>query len=234
VCSTPGEHIVGLSDLHDLFTSRSSDPETVMKRINAETETETDDVVANARSGERRAWITLVERYLPLIRAIARRYQLSDTDVEDVGQTVYLRLVEHLDRIREPRALPGWITTTARNESLRLVGSQRKINLVDPLDHAKFDRSTDGHVEIDADLLRAEQVEALRNGLSELSPIQRDLLLLLTDDEERKYHEIGDMLTMPIGSIGPTRARGLARLRETPAVQSYFAAPQDNPLPRSA
>ncbi len=230
--STPAACTVGLSEMFDLINSSSSDPETVMKRINAETET--DELVARARSGEPRAWITLVERFLPVIRGIARRYQLSETDVEDVGQTVYLRLVEHLDRIREPRALPGWIATTARNESVRLASSHRQINLVDPLDHAKFDNSTDARHDVDADLLRAEQAEVLRDGLADLTPAQRDLLLLLTDDQARKYHEIGNLLAMPIGSIGPTRARGLARLRETPAIQNYLAAVHEGPLRRSA
>jgi RNA polymerase sigma factor (sigma-70 family) len=203
-----------------------------MNRISAETAIS--EVIADARSGEPRAWTILVERFLPLIRAIARRYQLSEVDVEDVGQTVYLRLIEHLDRIQEPRALPGWITTTARHESLRLASGHRHINLVDPLDHAKFDNSVDDHIEVDADLLRAEQAEALRNGLAHLAPTQRDLLLLLMDDHGRNYHEIGELLAMPIGSIGPTRARGLARLRATAAVQDYLADVDDGPLPRSA
>jgi RNA polymerase sigma factor (sigma-70 family) len=203
-----------------------------MPRIAAETATS--ELVTDARSGERRAWTTLVERYLPLIRSIARRYQLSDADIEDVGQTVYLRLIEHFDRIREPRALPGWISTTARNESLRLATSHRHINLIDPLDHAKFDNSVDDHIDVDADLLRAEQAAAVREGLAHLTPTQRELLLLLTDDHGRNYNEIGELLDMPIGSIGPTRARGLARLKATPAIRSYLADVDDSPLQQSA
>ena len=65
-----------------------------------------DDLVAGARRGERWAWDALVERYRPLVRAVASGYRLNGRDVEDVDQTVWLRLVENLDRIREPRALP--------------------------------------------------------------------------------------------------------------------------------
>ena len=82
-------------------------------------------------------------------------------------------------------------------------------------------RETHGN---DADLLQAELVQALREGLAELTHTQRDLLLLLTDDQPHSYREIGRMLAMPVGSIGPTRARGLARLRQSPAVVQYLAA----------
>jgi RNA polymerase sigma factor (sigma-70 family) len=171
------------------------------------------ELVARARDGERRALSTLLERYLPLTRAVARGYRLNDADIEDVGQTVCLRLIEHLDRIREAGALPAWVNTTARHESLRLARSHRRTIPVDPLNEAKRDTITDDHNDLDANLLRAEQARALRDGLAHLPQRQRDLLLLLMDDQPRSYREIGQLLAMPIGSIGPTRARGVARLR---------------------
>ena len=90
-------------------------------------------LVADARNGCDRAWTALFERFLPVIRAVARGYQLGDSDIEDVGQTVWVQLLEHVDRIREPRALPGWLITTTRRESLRLIRQQRRTVLVDPL-----------------------------------------------------------------------------------------------------
>jgi RNA polymerase sigma factor (sigma-70 family) len=175
------------------------------------------ELVARARHGERRALSTLLERYLPFIRAVARGYRLNDADVEDVGQTVCLRLIEHLDRIREAGALPAWVITTARNECLRLARHHRRTIPVDPLNEAKRDTIAEDHNDLDANLLHAEQARAFRDILAHLPQRQRDLLLLLIDDQPRSYREIGQLLAMPIGSIGPTSARGVARLRATRA-----------------
>ena len=181
------------------------------------------ELVAQARRGERTAWSALVERYLPLIRAVARGYRLNDADVDDVGQTVCLRLLENIARIREPAALAAWITTTARHESLRLARNNCQIIPVDPLDEANNNTIAADQSEPDAYLLRAELAQALRAGLRYLPQTQRHLLLLLTADQTRSYREISQLLAMPIGSIGPTRARGLARLRATQAVHDYLA-----------
>ena len=73
-------------------------------------------LVHAAREGRQDAWDAIVDRFLPLVGAIIRRHRLSEADGDDVSQTVWLRLVEHLDALREPEALPGWIRTTTRNE----------------------------------------------------------------------------------------------------------------------
>src|ERR1700734_155114 len=74
------------------------------------------DLVTRARTGDKRSWDALVERYAPLIWSICRRYRLDRADAEDVGQSVWLRLVDQLDKIRDPAALPGWLVTTTRRE----------------------------------------------------------------------------------------------------------------------
>jgi RNA polymerase sigma factor (sigma-70 family) len=178
------------------------------------------DVVELARRGEDDAWRTLIDRYKPIIRAVGRGYRLPGNDVDDVIQTVCLRLFENLGRIRTPQALPAWLVTTARRECLRLVRRRSQFIPMDSIDEL------DGHEThgVDADLLRAELAQALRAGLTELTRTQRDLLLLLADDRPHTYREIGRLLAMPIGSIGPTRARGLTRLRRSPAVARYMAA----------
>src|SRR5215475_1413705 len=78
-------------------------------------------LVARARGGDKRAWDALVERYAPLIWSICRKYRLGRADADDVGQSVWLRLVDQLDRVRDPAALPGWLATTARRECLRVL-----------------------------------------------------------------------------------------------------------------
>jgi len=178
------------------------------------------DVVELARRGEDDAWRTLIDRYLPIIRAVGRGYRLPGSDVDDVIQIVCLRLFENLGGIRTPQALPAWIVTTARRECLRLVRRRSQFILMDSVDELD-DPEPHG---VDADLLRAELAQTLRDGLAELTSAQRDLLLLLADDQPHSYREIGRLLAMPIGSIGPTRARGLTRLRRSPAIARYIAA----------
>jgi RNA polymerase sigma factor (sigma-70 family) len=180
------------------------------------------DLVAAAAGGDRGAWDGLVERYMPLVLSVVRRYRLNDKDAEDVSQTVWLRLVEHLDKIREPRALPGWISTTTRHEALAVIKAGRR---TEPVDLESFLQYVvvDGPL-IEDDLLRIERAQALRDGLDELSPDQRRLLLLLVSDPPTSYQDISKHLGMPVGSIGPTRARCLRRLRATPSVQSLFGS----------
>ena len=83
------------------------------------------DLVTRARKGDQQAWDALVERYAPLIWSICRRYRLSDADAEDVGQSVWLQFVSHLGAIRDPAALPGWLTTTTKRECSRVVRAAR-------------------------------------------------------------------------------------------------------------
>ncbi|GAA1999347.1 sigma-70 family RNA polymerase sigma factor [Nakamurella flavida] len=179
------------------------------------------ELVVAAAAGDARAWNDLVERYLPLVISVLRRYRMSDRDAEDVSQTVWLRLVEHLGSLREPRALPSWIVTTTKNEALRVLRARRLGIPVDPQTDAALERPTTD--EVDQDLLTAERRQVVRDGLAELSATQRELLLLLVADPPIGYEEIGRRLGMPVGSIGPTRARCLRKLRETTALRSFLA-----------
>src|SRR5690242_13126889 len=83
------------------------------------------DLVTGARTGDKQAWDALVERYAPLIWSICWKYRLGHADAQDVGQSVWLRLVDQLDKIRDPAALPGWLATTARRECLRVLGGMQ-------------------------------------------------------------------------------------------------------------
>jgi len=179
------------------------------------------ELVAAAARGDQSAWTALVERYLPLVYSIVRRFRLSDKDAEDVSQTVWLRLVEHLDAIREPKALPGWIATTTRHEILAVLGAKRRTDPMDPTGSWLLDLQGT-FVDLDDELLRAEAASALRNGLAELEPEQRTLLLLLVEDPPVSYGEISRITGMPVGSIGPTRSRCLKKLRATSSVQAFL------------
>lgn len=185
------------------------------------------DLVSAAREGDQDAWDAIVERFLPLVGAIARRHRLSEADGDDVSQTVWLRLVEHLGDLREPAALPGWIRTTTRNECLRVIAVRQRTRPADPQE----DRVLDGVVDDVAgdDLEAIERRQALREALAELPAARRELLLLLLGDPPVGYAEISERLGIPIGSIGPTRARAFEQLRRTRALQSLSHDPGEVP-----
>ena len=181
-----------------------------------------DDLVSAARAGSQDAWNSLVDRYLPLVTGVIARFRLSSADADDVNQTVWLRLVEHLDDLREAKALPGWLVTTARNESLRIIRMRGRDTPVDP-HGATMDRLGEVH-DLDEELLREERAQALREAMLELSPARRELLTLLLTDPPLSYEEISAQLGIPIGSIGPTRARALEQLRNTQAMRALATA----------
>lgn len=178
-------------------------------------------LVDRARQGDEGAWDDLVERFLPLVSALIARARLRGPDADDVNQTVWLRLVEHLNDIRDPRALPGWIATTTRNECLRAFDRSRRTIAMDPQFTSRFDRSNEGHELVD-DLLLLERQQALRAALTELPDDRRELLRLLLVDPPLPYREISRLLGIPVGSIGPTRARALEQLRSTKAMRGFL------------
>jgi len=184
------------------------------------------DLIADATRGEQGAWNALVDRYMPLVYSVIRGYRMGDADAQDVSQTLWLRLVEHLTDIREPRALPAWIVTTTRHEAVRVLKSHGRMLPVDPLTNGLEPQDVEPD-DLDQDLTRAERHQVLRDGLAELTPQDRELIDLLIADPPVPYLEISRRLGIPIGSIGPTRARCLNKLRMTPVVRGYLAAESD-------
>jgi RNA polymerase sigma factor (sigma-70 family) len=173
-------------------------------------------LVTRAARGDPDAWNEIVERYAPLVWAICTRFGLSNHDREDVGQNVWLLLVEQLGKLREPAALPGWLATTTHRECLRVVTAARKSErLGTGLDDAP--QFVDNTI-IDEEILMAERNAALRTALAELPPKCQRLLAMLTTDPPSSYAEISAALEIPVGSIGPQRARCLQRLRKSSAL----------------
>jgi RNA polymerase sigma factor (sigma-70 family) len=140
-----------------------------------------------------------------------------------VNQTLWLRLVEQIGRLREPEALPGWIMTTTRNECLRVLRVQQRTHLYDPLTESDALESAED-VEVEADLLAVERRQALRDGFAELTEQCKRLLTKLMTDPPPSYQVVSEELAMPVGSIGPTRARSLDRLRRAGRLQALQAA----------
>src|SRR5436305_6501371 len=170
-------------------------------------------LVTRASGGDQGAWHELVDRYAPLVYTICTRYRLSNHDIEDVGQNVWLWLVEQLGKLREPAALPGWLATTTARECLRVVTAASKTDrLATGLDDSVL--FVDDAV-IDEELLLAERNAALRAAFAELPPRCQQLLSMLLSDPPHSYTDIHRELGIPVGSIGPQRARCLDRLRRS-------------------
>ena len=184
-------------------------------------------LVAAARDGDADAWNALVDEFLPLVHGVICRFRLPAADAADVNQTVWLRLVEHLADLRDPRALPGWLATTARREALRTVEYTRRTRSVDPQGPGLEVGASDE--DLSAALLREELHRAVRAGLAELPVQRRQLLEMLMADPPVAYEEISRLLRIPVGSIGPTRARALLQLRGTRAMRAYTGTPGSAP-----
>jgi RNA polymerase sigma factor (sigma-70 family) len=184
------------------------------------------DLVRRARNGDKRAWDALVERYAPLIWSICRRYRLSRADAEDVGQSVWLRLVDQLDKVRDPAALPGWLSTTTRRECGRVLRATRGPRApACGLDAENFPAEQDE--DTGQELLEAERHAALREAFAHLPPDGQRLIVLLLADPPLPYAEISARLGIPVGSIGPNRGRCLAKIRRYPTIAALINSKED-------
>lgn len=176
---------------------------------------DTATLVAAATAGDRRAWELLVERYSPTVWAVARGHRLNAADAADVFQTTWMRLFENLMRIHEPQRVGAWLATTARRECLGVLRrSARQVASGQDFDAI---RDVEGSRN-PARMLMAEERRVLVDELVRQLPIRSQILLrLLAADTPLSYLEISEALEMPVGSIGPTRARALSQLRRLAA-----------------
>jgi RNA polymerase sigma factor (sigma-70 family) len=187
-------------------------------------------LIALCRAGDARAWEALVRRHERLVYAVARSYRLSDSDLGDVFQEVFAALVKGLPRLRDPRSLVRWLSSTteriARATALRRRREDFRSVEIDA-DASPELRAEDGPP--GADLERLEEQALVRIALDRLGSRCRDLLeLLYYADPAPSYGDIAKRLGIAIGSIGPTRARCFDRLRADLA-QLVAANPGINP-----
>lgn len=170
-------------------------------------------LVRRASLGDTRAWERLVDKFGRLIWSITRDFKLRESDAADVFQTTWMRLIEHVDRIEHPDKVGSWLAATARNECLRCLATHKRLVLVTEDDVVLGDIAERG-AEIDEALLAGERAETVRAAMAHLPQRGQRLLELLMADPPASYQEISSELGLPIGSIGPTRGRLLARLRD--------------------
>jgi RNA polymerase sigma factor (sigma-70 family) len=169
------------------------------------------ELVRRAAGGDMTAWDRLVDQYARLIWSITVEFKLADSDASDVAQTTWLRLLEHIDRIDYPDRVGSWLAATARNECLRSLAARKRV----VLGHEEVElQSTVAHgPEVDERLLADERDQVVRDAMSRLPRRWQRLLEMLMADPPASYADISDELELPIGSIGPTRGRCLARMR---------------------
>lgn len=178
-----------------------------------------------AAQGVESAWQEIFNRYSPLVATVCRNHGIVGTDAEDVSGSVWLYLVTSMIRIREPEALPSWLVTTARRECLKMLRDrQRQIP-----DGTEFTIETES--DTDAWLLAEERRDVVRAAFSKLPRRDRALLAMLFSDPPATYTEISSRLGIPVGAIGPTRQRCLARARRIPSIAALLAADSHGGLP---
>lgn len=180
-------------------------------------------LVTRARNCDKQAWDELVELYAPLIWSICRRYRLSGADAGDVGQNVWLQLVNHLETLRDPAALSRWLSTTTRRECGRALRAGQGSHAAEYM--PEVESIPDEQAETaDEESLVAERHAALRQAFGDLPLFSQQLIALLVHDPPVPYAEISVRLGIPVGSIGPSRRRSLDKLRRHSAIAALINA----------
>jgi RNA polymerase sigma factor (sigma-70 family) len=167
------------------------------------------ELLGAAGSGDNAAWSEIIRRYAGLVRAVCQRYGLTPERSDDVAQVTWLQLWTHAHQIRDPRALGGWLATTAARESLAM---QRRRRREVPMPDCGIDSPVVD--DVDARIDAENHNLALRRAVATLNRRERALIEVLLEPEQPSYSEISRRLSMPIGAIGPVRQRALCRLRE--------------------
>jgi RNA polymerase sigma factor (sigma-70 family) len=170
-------------------------------------------LISAASDGDAAAWRTLVERFSGLVWSVARGHGLAHADAEEVFQTTWFRFTQHIDRIKEPDRVGGWLATTARREALRIISAGQRIDPTD--DFLLIDERSPEQAVLDAEdfATDAERLRRVWEVFEELPDRCRSLLRVLLAVPPPSYTEIASAFEMAVGSIGPTRARCLRQLR---------------------
>ncbi|HVX19524.1 MAG TPA: sigma-70 family RNA polymerase sigma factor [Acidimicrobiales bacterium] len=167
-------------------------------------------LVQCAASGDPSSWSDLVDRFNQMLMAVCRSTGLQAADVADVCQTTWSRLLQNLDRIEHPERVGAWLATTARRESIRV---RERAKRAVPHDEVGLTALPGTFDLVPPDTTDDKRDRLVRQLYADLPEQARTLLSLLLFDPPLSYKELSEALDMPIGSIGPTRRRILAKLR---------------------
>jgi RNA polymerase sigma factor (sigma-70 family) len=165
-------------------------------------------LLARMAEGDRLAWRRLIEKHERLVWSVAASFRLQTVDIQDVAQMTWLRLIEHGHSIRDPERLAGWLAVTATREALAVLRRSSRQSLL-----AADEEQPDATVDVARSAEDHDVACQLWAAVAELPPRQHSLVVALFRDEIRSYSDVAGKCAIPIGSIGPTRARALSRLR---------------------
>ncbi|HLO98118.1 MAG TPA: sigma-70 family RNA polymerase sigma factor [Fimbriimonas sp.] len=179
-------------------------------------------LLERCRRGDQLAWKQLVDNFSALVYSVARRYSLGEEDCADVFQATFQALYSNLDKIESANAIPKWISVTAANSSLRILRSSKKHVplMTDDDDLTEVLASDDASAEAEAVI--AASAHSLRQAVAAMGGRCAPLLQALYLDEEASYEHACQKLGLPMGSLGPTRARCLAKLRKILEEDGFF------------
>jgi RNA polymerase sigma factor (sigma-70 family) len=174
------------------------------------TPTEVSVLVRDAASGSQESWNTLVDTFAGLVWSVIRGHRFSGAEAADISQTVWLKCVENLHRVREPERFAAWIATTTRHECYRITRRSGRSVAMAEVPEIEVDDISDGVV---SSAIAAQDRDSIAEALGLIPPRCQVLLRMLSSEPPLTYDEISETLEMPKGSIGPTRARCLRHLQ---------------------
>lgn len=163
------------------------------------------ELVRDCLRRDESAWQELVVKYGRLVYSIPRRYGLSASEADDVFQNVFLIALRQLGNLKNETSLAPWLATITHRETQRIVKSQNRFV---ELDDALPDTSEQFVSRVERDVL----IQQLYEAMQQLDPRSRAFAMALLADDRPNYEEIARRFSMPMGSIGPTRARVLKKL----------------------
>jgi RNA polymerase sigma factor (sigma-70 family) len=167
-------------------------------------------VLDDVRAGKKEALDRLIAEFSPVLWQVARAQGLDRETATDVVQTTWLTFLQRMDEIRVAEALVGWLVTVTKREAWRVSSTGRRQS---PTDLEELERQPADDPLPEDDVLRAERRRLLWSKVRQLSPRCQELLRVVAFVERPDYAVVSDALGMPVGSIGPTRGRCLAKLR---------------------
>lgn len=170
------------------------------------------ELLRRAVAGNQGAWNDLVDRFGQMVWHVARSFRLDEATAKDVSQTVWMKLIENAPKIDDPERLPGWLVTTTRREAIR-VSKLRDRTIPTEFEYDVEDDSPS----LDTLLIESEESSILVTAFKRLSEGCQQLLRLLTVEPALSYEEISEATGRPVGSLGPTRARCIDRLKNAMA-----------------
>jgi len=173
------------------------------------------ELVQRCQRGDTKAFDILYETFSPLVRACGRRFRLSPADVDDVVQQVWLAFWQSASRLKQPDRVAPWLWVTAANECRRRLRSGRRELVADRLPEGEAPLDT----QPDVRALNAADRAMVESILHTVRPDERDLIILLTAERRPDYRRIAARVRRPVGSIGPSRARILTKLRRAAQLQ---------------